>query len=612
MQKSNIKKKQKITDSRQSIDLKSQFKKVDTGIKNGVFIYTNTLSIEQFANKINKTSSEILKYFFLKGKIKNINTILTEEEMGELCLEYNYDFEKKVAIDESNILSNLEIKDDPSMLKPRPPIVTIMGHVDHGKTTLLDYIRKSNITKSEAGGITQSIGAYQIKYNNKKITFIDTPGHAIFTEMRARGANVTDIVILVVAADDGIKPQTIEAIDHAKAAKVPIIVFINKCDKPNVKPENVLKQLCEHDLTPEEWNGDTIVVKGSALNGTNIDKLLQAILLTSEILELKANPNRLGLGVVIESSLSKSLGPVATIIIKNGTVARGDMMIAGSCYGKIRAIFDENNHQVNEAKPSQPVKIAGLNNVPLAGDNFVVSKNEKDIKSIAEKIHLYQANLLNREQELLVKHINENDKKLIIILKTDTNGSLEAIKSMLSKINIDGVTTTIIRGATGGITKSDVELAKASKGLIIGFNVKPTKDVKDLANNQHVTIYFFDIIYNLNDTIKKMIKGKLDPILVETENGEAEVKQIWTHSVIGTIIGCVVNNGVINRNDLVRVLRDGVVIHKTKIASLRHKKDDITKIEAGKECGITLDKYNDLNVGDIIQSYKIVEKKQDE
>lgn len=600
----------KKNDNRQSINLKSQFRNVETGVKNGVFIFSKPLTVDEFAQKINKPSSEILKNFFMKGLMKNINTILTEEEIGELCLEYNFDFEKRQVIDETNVLSNLTIKDDPSSLLPRPPIVTIMGHVDHGKTTLLDYIRKTHVAKGEAGGITQSIGAYQIEYNKSLITFIDTPGHAAFTEMRARGANATDIVILVVAADDGMKPQTIEAIDHARAANVPIIVFINKCDKPGVKPEEVMSQLSEKDLIPEEWGGQTIFIQGSALTGLNVTKLLEAILATAEMLELKANPNRFGMGIVIESNLHKGLGPVASIIVKNGTVAKGDMVIAGSSYGHIRAMFNENGKEVLAAKPSQPVKITGLNAIPMAGDHFVVTNNDKEIKEIAEKIRLYQIKQQNLEREILTKDEKSGNKKLVIILKTDVNGSLGAIKNVLSKFNIEGVDLTILRAATGGISKSDVELANAAKGIILGFNIKPSKDIKDFATRHHVPIYFYDIIYRLSEDVERIMKDKLDPVEVEEDLGEAEVKQIWTHSKVGTIIGCLVTSGVINRNDNARVIRDGVVLSKNKIASLRHVKEDITTISAGKECGITLENFNNLQVGDVIACYRVVSKKE--
>ena len=419
----------KKNDTRQNIDLKSQFKKVDTGIKNGVFIFSSPLTVDEFSKKINKPVSDILKYFFLKGKMLNLNTLLSEEQIGELCLEFNYDFQKQVSIDETNILENLNIKDDPSKLKPRPPVVTIMGHVDHGKTTLLDYIRKTHVVSGEAGGITQHIGAYQVEYKNKKITFIDTPGHEAFTEMRARGANVTDIVVLIVAADDGIKPQTEEAIDHAKAAGVPIVVFINKIDKPAANPDLAMSQLSEKGLTAEEWGGETITIKGSALKGTNVPDLLENILLIAEMNEYKANPDRLATGVVVESKLDKGLGPVATVLVQNGTLAKGDFIIIGGVYGRVRIMLDENNREVKVALPSQPVKVVGINDVPAAGDHFVVSVNEKDVKDIAAKIKANEKlKQFQFDQEM---HKDSEGKKLLnVILKTD----VKIVKSNKSRI----------------------------------------------------------------------------------------------------------------------------------------------------------------------------------
>ncbi len=597
----------KKNDTRQNIDLKSQFKKVDTGIKNGVFIFSSPLTVDEFSKKINKPVSDILKYFFLKGKMLNLNTLLSEDQIGELCLEFNYDFQKQVSIDETNILENLNIKDDPSKLKPRPPVVTIMGHVDHGKTTLLDYIRKTHIVSGEAGGITQHIGAYQVEYKNKKITFIDTPGHEAFTEMRARGANVTDIVILIVAADDGIKPQTEEAIDHAKAAGVPIVVFINKIDKPAANPDLAMSQLSEKGLTAEEWGGETITIKGSALKGTNVSDLLENILLIAEMNEYKANPDRLATGVVVESKLDKGLGPVATVLVQNGTLAKGDFIIIGGVYGRVRIMLDENNREVKVAMPSQPVKVVGINDVPAAGDHFVVSINEKDVKDIAAKIKANEKlKQFQFDQEM---HKNSEGKKLLnVILKTDVHGSLEAIKGMVLKIDIPGTKLTLVRTAVGGISESDVQLGKASNAIIIGFNIKPSRNIKDIADSQKVKIYFFDIIYKLKESIEKLLTGTLDPIMIEEETGEAEVKQIWHHSQVGTIIGCQVLNGEINRNDKARVLRDGAVICKTGISSMKHLKEVVNKITTGMEGGIVLEKYNDIKVGDIIQTYKIVQK----
>ena len=537
----------------------------------------------------------------------NLNALLTEEQIGELCLEFNFDFQKQISVDETNVLTNIHIKDDPSKLKPRAPVVTIMGHVDHGKTTLLDYIRKTHVVSGEAGGITQHIGAYQVEYNKQKITFIDTPGHEAFTEMRARGANVTDIVVLIVAADDGIKPQTEEAIDHAKAAGVPIIVFINKIDKPQANPELAMSQLAEKDLTPEEWGGKIITIKGSALKGTNVSDLLENILLVAEMNDYKANPDRLATGVVVESKLDKGLGPIATVLVQNGTLAKGDFIIVGGVYGRVRIMLDENNKEVKVALPSQPVKVVGINDVPNAGDHFVVSTNERDIKEIATKIQQHKK-LQNFQYEQSILKDSEGKKILNIILKTDVHGSLEAIKGMCTKINVPGTKLSLIRSAVGGISESDIQLAKASNALIVGFNVKPSRSTKDIADAQKVQVYFFDIIYKLKEMLEKLLAGTLDPIYVEQETGEAEVKQIWRHSEVGTIIGCLVQSGEINRNDKARVLRDGVVVCKTSISSMKHVKDVVNKVTTGMECGIVLSKYNDLKTGDVIQTYKIVQK----
>lgn len=595
-------------DTRQNIDIKSQFKKVDTGIANGVFIFSSPLTVEQFANKINKPTAEILKYFFLKGKMMTLNNLLSEEEIGELCLEYNLDFEKKIVIDETNVLSNIKIDDDPKLLKPRPPIVTIMGHVDHGKTTLLDYIRKSYVAKGEAGGITQHIGAYQVSHHNQKITFIDTPGHAAFTEMRARGANVTDIVILVVAADDGIKPQTEEAIDHAKAAGVPIIVFINKIDKPNINFEKVMSQLSEKNLMPEEWGGNTLTIKGSALTGINVDKLLDAINALAEINEYKANPNRLATGIILESNLDKGLGSVVTALVKNGSLNVGDYLIAGSAHGRVRALLDENNNKLNVASPSTPIKVIGLSEIPAAGEHFVSSQNENDIKELAKKIKLHTSTLARTNDSIVKYDSKDGLKHSFLILKTDVHGSLEAIKNMLNKLEVNGAKLHLIRASIGGITEADVQLAKASNALIIGFNIKPIRSVKEQADNQKVKILFFDIIYKLSEAMVEVLKGSLDPIYEEKEMGEAIIQQLWKHSMVGTIAGCLVQNGEINRNDNARVLRDGAVIVDTKINSLKHLKNVVNKVSTGMECGITLEKFNDIKVGDIVQTYTNVKK----
>lgn len=596
-------------DNRKSIDIQKQYKKVDTGLHNGVFIYSSPLTIENFAAKLNKSSSEIIKHFFLKGKATNLSTLLSEEEIGELCLEFNYDFEKKIEVDETNLLDNLVIIDDEKSLIKRAPIITIMGHVDHGKTTLLDAIRHSHVVTGEFGGITQHIGAYQITYNNEKITFIDTPGHEAFTEMRARGANATDMVVLVVAADDGIKPQTEEAIDHARAANVPIIVFINKIDKPNINIDRVLSQLSEKQLMAEEWGGSTIFVKGSALTKKGINELLDSILVLSEMQEYKANPNRLATGVTIEAKMDIGHGPIATILIKNGTLQKGDYIAIGSAFGKIRALFDDNGKEIALAIPSQPVKITGLSEVPMAGTKFVVLANEGQTKDLAKKIkdkESYQTLV----QNFLSKSDDETDstKKLNIIIRADVQGSLEAIKGMLSKIEVEGSKLILLRTSVGAISESDVSLAKASSGIIIGFNIKPSRIIKDLADNQKIKIMFYNIIYKLKEDVTKMLYGNLDPVLVEEELGEALVKQIWKHSNVGAIAGCIVTSGEILRNAQARVIRDGVVIYTTTLDSLKHLKENVNKVSNGKECGILLHNFNDIKENDVIQVFKSVEK----
>ena len=601
------KKKTKIKDTRQSIDIKKEIQQVKTGIQNNVFVFTNSLSIHEFAKQLNKPTAEIIKYFFMKGKMYSLNHILTEEEMGEVCLEYNYDFEKKVQLDATNVLENLNIKDKESEKTKRPPIVTIMGHVDHGKTTLLDTIRKSHITSSEFGGITQHIGAYQINNGGNTITFIDTPGHEAFTKMRARGAKVTDIVVLVVAANDGIKPQTEEAIDHAKAAKVPIIVFINKIDLPDINVDKVMNQLSEKGLVNEEWGGDTIFVQGSALKNQGINKLLDAITTVAEMLELKANPNRDGYGVTLEANMDKGLGPIATLLVQNGTIVKGDFIVAGETCGRARAIFNDLGHELTKACPGQPIKIVGLNEPPQAGSKWLVMKDEELAKNIAKKVKEKSLNFLRTQA--LTKMINaENKKVLNLIIKCDVQGSLEAIKVMIENIAIEGTCINVIRTALGTITENDIQLAKASKAIIIGFNVKPMKNVKDLAQEQTIKIYFYNIIYKLKEAIIEMLYGTLAPITVEEDIGEAEVKQIWKHSTIGTICGISITSGKVLRNAKARIIRDGKVIYTNTIASMQHGKEIVNEMSAGKECGIVINNFNDVKVGDIIQIFKETNK----
>lgn len=597
-------------EQRQSIDINKQIKTVDVGVKNGVFIFTSPLSVEELAKKLGKPAGEIIKFFFLKGEIISLNSVLNEEQIGEICLEYGYDFQIEKEVSAENVLDNIIFDDNPNDLQLRPAIVTIMGHVDHGKTTLLDVIRESSITANEAGGITQHIGAYQVEKNHKKITFIDTPGHEVFAEMRARGANITDIVVLVVAADDGIKSQTQEAIDHAKAAGVEIIVFINKMDKPGANYEKVMSQLSEQDIVAEEWGGNHIFIKGSALLKQGIDELLEAIQLLADVKQYKANPNRFAYGTVIESNLDKGYGPVATVLVQNGTMKKSDYIVAGQSYGKIRMMFDSNGHEIQSATPATPVKIAGLESVPIAGDKFLVLDNEKQARELANKIKQKNSRLeWNNKNSTLRQQIEDGVvKNLKIILKTDVHGSLEAIKSMISKINIENAHVNIVRSAIGGITETDVRLAQTSQAIIIGFNIRPTRLVKDLSEQEKIEIKTYDVIYKLKEDLEIMMMGKLDPIITEEEIGEAKVQKIWKHSEIGTICGCIVNSGKIKRGAKVRVVRDGVIIYNSEISTLQHGKNQASEILAGNECGLTIKNFNDVKENDILEAYVIVEK----
>ncbi|MCV3743330.1 translation initiation factor IF-2 [Ureaplasma sp. ES3154-GEN] len=603
-------------DKRQSIDLKKQIKQVDVGVFDGTFVFTSPLTIQELAPKLNKSTNEIIMHYFKKGIVYNLNSVLDENAIGELCLEYDLDFKIEKNISTENVLENINFNDDEKDLEKRPPIVTIMGHVDHGKTTLLDTIRKSAVVEGEAGGITQHIGAYQVMKNNQLITFIDTPGHEAFTEMRARGANLTDIVILVVAADDGIKMQTEEAIDHAQAAGVPIIVFVNKMDKIGADPEKVISQLSSKDIVVEDFGGDVVCIKGSALRNEGINELLDAINVIAELNEYKANPNRLAYGTVIEANLDKGFGPVATLLVQNGSLTKGDYLVVGGTYGKIRNMFDENNNEIAQALPSKPVKISGLDEVPTAGDKFLSLKDEKEARDVAysikqKKIRLERAE--NTQTDSVREKIKSGELKNInLIVKADVQGSLEAIRGMLDKIEMDGVTTTLIRAAIGGITESDIRLAQTSQALIIGFNVRANRTMKEIADDAHVDIYSYEIIYKFKEDLLNWMKGELDPIKVEEVIGEAKVLQTWKHSQIGTICGVVVLSGKMKRNALARVIRDDIVIYTSKINSLQHKKDHVSEMGAGKECGLTILNFNDVKENDIIEAYVINEKSVDE
>ena len=579
-------------------------------VDENVLLYKEGMTVSDLANLLDVSTGEIIKKLMGLGIMATVNNSVSFDTVELIALDYNKTVKKEETADISNF-ENYEIEDREEDLVERPPVVTIMGHVDHGKTTLLDYIRNSNVASGEAGGITQEIGAYQVECNGKKITFIDTPGHAAFTEMRARGASVTDIVIIIVAADDGIMPQTKEAIDHAKAAGVPIIVCINKIDKPEANIDRVMTGLVEAGLTPEEWGGDTIVTKISAKTGEGVDLLLENILLIAEMQELKANPNRYATGAVLESKMDKHVGAVATLLISNGTLRLGDPIVVGTAFGKVRTLKDDLGRNIVEAPPAMPVEITGLSSVPSAGDKFMAFETEKQAKQIASDRALREkdadTNRTGMSLEELFGKINEGLKEINVVLKTDTNGSLEAVKSSLEKIEVEGVKINVIRGAVGGITESDIVLASASNALIIGFNVRGNNKVLDMAKQYSIEIRLYDIIYKLVEDMEKAMKGMLEPIYEEKVTGTAEIRQLFKFSKVGMIAGCHVTSGTIKNNDKARVVRDSIVIYNGSIKSLQHEKDGVKEMSKDHDCGLTLDNFQDYKEGDTIEVYELVE-----
>ncbi|WP_342268519.1 translation initiation factor IF-2 [Spiroplasma endosymbiont of Aspidapion aeneum] len=594
---------------------KSLNETIETGLVNGIFVYTSELSIKDFAQKINKNAKDIIKHFFNNGIMLTLNNILSEEQMGELCLEFGYDFQKEVSVTKENIFDTLMLNEDDSNWEKRPPVVTIVGHVDHGKTTLLDALRDSNVIDTEHGGITQHIGAYQIESKGGKITFLDTPGHEAFTEMRARGTNITDIVVLVVAADDGVKPQTEESIDHAKAANTNIITFINKTDKPHAKTENVKSELMNFGIVAEEYGGDIPFVEGSAKTKIGLDKLIETINIVAEINEYKANHKGAARGVVIESHLDKRRGPIATILVQHGVLRKKDLMVAGGTYGVVKELENEHGHRLTEIYPSQPVVVMGLNETPMPGDKFLIVGDEKTAREIAKAQKLKIQNLLNNKKssfslENIKEQIDAGELKSInIILKADAQGSVEATRNSLLKINIEGVKINILRATVGAISLSDITLAQASNGIIYGFNVRPTGEVRKKADEEKVDIRLHTIIYKILEEIEDAATGMLDPIFEEVITGQAEVRAIFKHSQVGTIAGCYVINGSIYRGSSVRIIRDGIVVYSGEISSLKHIKDEIKEAKEGHECGVTIKNFNDIKEGDIIEGYKNQEVK---
>ena len=597
-----------------NVSTKVDTKKTHTKVNGGVFQYTGAISAGELAKSLNIPLGDIIKFLFLQGKMVTINTVLDDELIGLVCLEFGYDFEKKVLVAAENF-EDLEIKDDPSKLKARCPVVTIMGHVDHGKTTLIDAIRNSNLVEGEFGGISQEIGAYQKEYNGQKITFIDTPGHEAFTAMRARGAGVTDIVVLVVAADDGVMPQTIEAIDHAKAAGVPLIVAINKIDKAGADPARVKTELLQHDVIAEEFGGDCICVEISAKQKKNIEGLLEAILVTAEMAELKANPDRYAMGTVLEAKLDKNEGPKATLLVQNGTLKEGDYLVVGTSYGKARRMTNEYRKVLQVATPSTPVSIIGLSEVPLAGDRFMAFSLESEAREIAlkrKRIKEAKERTASGGASLddLFNLAKEGEKQTLnIIVKADSTGSAEAVKSSLEKLNNDQVKINIVRATSGAITESDVLLASASRAIIYGFNVRPDARTRAKAEEEKIEIRLHRIIYALIEEIEAAMKGMLSPTLVEKVTGQAEIRRLFKVSKLGTIAGCMVVDGVIKANSQIRVIREGIVVYEGKLASLQREKDTVKEVKSGFECGMLIENYNDIKEGDIIEGYEIVEEK---
>ncbi|RJS62226.1 translation initiation factor IF-2 [Bacillus sp. PK3_68] len=571
--------------------------------------FAGSLTVAELAKKLHREPSEIIKKLFMLGVMATINQELDKDAIELIASEYGVEVEEEILIDKADLEIYFEEANEESEKTERPAVVTIMGHVDHGKTTLLDSIRHTKVTEGEAGGITQHIGAYQIEVNDKKITFLDTPGHAAFTTMRARGAKITDITILVVAADDGVMPQTIEAINHAKAAEVPIIVAVNKIDKPTANPDRVMQELTEQGLVPEAWGGDTIFVPLSAKTGEGIEQLLEMILLVAEVAELEATPNRRAIGTVIEAELDKGRGSVATLLVQNGTLNIGDPIVVGNTFGRVRAMVNDLGRRIKTAGPSTPIEITGLSDVPLAGDRFVVFEDEKTARQIGEAraqeaLQAQRSEKSRVSLDNLFEHMKQGEMKdLNIVLKADVQGSLEAVAAALQKLEVEGVNVKIIHTGVGAITESDIILASASNAIVIGFNVRPDVNAKRAAETEEVDVRLHRIIYKVIEEIEAAMKGMLDPEFQEKIIGQAEVRQTFKVSKVGTIAGSYVTDGKITRDSGVRLIRDGIVIFEGEVDALKRFKDDAKEVSQGYECGITIKNFNDVKEGDIIEAF---------
>lgn len=581
--------------------------------KDGVLVYKEGMTVADMATGLGKTIAQVVMKLMQLGIMANQNQSVDRETVELVALDFGYELKDEVVTDATRF-DEFTIEDKEDALMKRPPVVTIMGHVDHGKTTLLDYIRNSRVAAGEAGGITQHIGAYQVERKGEKITFIDTPGHAAFTEMRARGAQVTDIVVLVVAADDGVMPQTEEAISHAKAAKCPIIVAVNKCDKPSANPDRVMEELTHYDIIPEAWGGSTPFVQISALKGMGVDDLLDVIQLTAEMMDLKANPSRLATGSVIEAELDKGRGPVATFLVQNGSLLVGDYVVCGDTYGRVRTMEDDRHIKYNESLPSMAVVVTGLDDVPFAGDKFMALSSEKEAREISEQRTSRTKDKLNAASKKTLEELfrsKDDAKELNLIVKADLQGSAEALKQSLEKIKVDDFKVNVIRCSVGAITDTDIILASASNAIVLGFNVRPTAAVRQTAAEKGVEIRLYSIIYKLLEDIEAALKGMLEPEYEEVVIGQAEVRNTFKISKVGTVAGCYVTDGVIQSNSLVRIIRDGIVVYEGKMASLKRFKDDAKEVKYGYECGITIENFNDIKEGDIIEAsvMKEIERK---
>ena len=569
--------------------------------------YEEGISVGELAQKMNRNASDIIKLLFMLGKMVTINSSMDDETIELVCMEYDVEVKKEIPVDQDSLED--EIEENPADLVQRPAIVTIMGHVDHGKTTLLDTIRKTRVVEGEFGGITQHIGAYQVSVQGKKITFLDTPGHEAFTAMRARGAKVTDICIIVVAADDGVMPQTKEAVDHAKAADVPIIVAVNKMDKPAANPDRVMNEMSDLGLLPEEWGGETIFVKCSAKQGEGVQDILETIQVVAEMRELKANPKRNATGTVIEAKLDKGRGPVVTLLVQNGTLHTGDCIVVGACFGKVRKMTDDRGREIKEAKPSTPVEIIGLNDVPVAGDMFKVFDSEKQARAIAErrsqtKIEQERKSSSAMSLDDLARQIEAGEvQEIPVIVKADVQGSAEAVKSSLEKLDVQGVKVNVIRSTAGTISESDVMLASASKAVIYGFNVRPDANVRKKAEEEGVEIRLHNIIYKAMEEMELAMKGLLAPVYEEVVIGQAEVRQTFKVSKIGTIAGCMVTDGKLVKDCKVRLIRQGIVVYDGQLGSLKRFQNDAKEVSSGYECGLTIMNFNDIKEGDLIEAY---------